>query len=300
MTTRDTALAVLVAMIWGFNFVAVGWGLEGMPPLFFLGVRFLLVLLPAVLFVPRPAVRWQDLALVGTFMSLCQFSLFYLSIHLGLAIGLAAVVLQTSALLTIVVTAVVLRERPSRIQLVGLLIGAVGLVVVAVGRGGSTTTIGFCVGLGAALSWAIGNTCARRMGPGSGLGVTVWSALVVPVPAFLLSFVLEGPARMVQAAADFWWRPLLSSCFTAFVSSLVAYSVWNWLLSRHAAASVVPFSLLVTPLGMMCTWLVLDQTFNAAELIGAGTLLLGVAVAVVRVRRPRAGVREPEYVPISD
>ena len=197
MRRRDTALAVLVALVWGTNFVAVRTGLDSVPPLLFLAVRFVVVCVPAVFFVRRPGMPWRDLALIGLFTSLGQFALLYLALHLGMPPGLSSLVLQAQVLVTVVIAAVWLRERPSTAQRVGVALGGAGLLTIAVGRGLSAPLLPLLVLVLAAVSWAVGNVLTRRAGaltaPGAGLGVTVWSGLVVPVPALALSFAFEGP-----------------------------------------------------------------------------------------------------------
>ena len=89
MRRRDTALAVLVALIWGTNFVAIRTGIDSVPPFLFLAVRFVVVCVPAVFLVRRPGLPWRDLALIGLFTSLGQFALMYLALHLGMPPGLA-------------------------------------------------------------------------------------------------------------------------------------------------------------------------------------------------------------------
>ena len=42
MTPIYTALAVLVAFIWGMNFTFIAWGLESFPPLMLTTLRFFL------------------------------------------------------------------------------------------------------------------------------------------------------------------------------------------------------------------------------------------------------------------
>ncbi|HET6693381.1 MAG TPA: EamA family transporter, partial [Pedococcus sp.] len=134
MTARDAALATLVAVIWGANFVAIDRGLEGFPPLLFVAVRFLFVCLPAVFFVPRPGASWRDVALIGLFMSAGQFGLVYLAMHAGMPAGLTPLVLQSQVLFTLVFASLALREHPTRGQLAGVLVGAAGLATVGVGR----------------------------------------------------------------------------------------------------------------------------------------------------------------------
>jgi O-acetylserine/cysteine efflux transporter len=112
MTRRDTLLAALVACIWGFNFVVIDWGMGDVPPLLFAAIRFTLVAVPACALVRRPEAPWRTVVAVGVFMSLGQFGFLYASMHAGMPPGLAALVLQAQVVLTVLIAAGVLRERP--------------------------------------------------------------------------------------------------------------------------------------------------------------------------------------------
>ncbi len=164
MNGRDSLLAALVATVWGFNFVVIDWGMHDVPPLLFAAIRFTLVVLPAVFFVPRPSAPWRTVAAVGVFMSLGQFGLLYCAMAAGMPPGLAALVLQAQVIFTVAIAAAVLRERPTRPQVVGVVLGSAGLVVVAVGRGGHVTVAALTLCLLGALSWGIGNVVSRASG----------------------------------------------------------------------------------------------------------------------------------------
>jgi O-acetylserine/cysteine efflux transporter len=99
---RDTALMALVAALWGFNFVVIDWGMGTVPPLLFAAIRFSVVSL-ACFFVKRPPVPFRTVAAVGAFMSLGQFGFLYLALHLGMGPGLAALVLNSQAVFTLVI-----------------------------------------------------------------------------------------------------------------------------------------------------------------------------------------------------
>ncbi len=292
MPLKDQLLAVLVVVIWGTNFVVVDEGLDGVPPLLFVAMRFVVVLLPAVFLVKRPAARWQDVALVGAFMSFGQFGLLYLALAAGMPPGLASLVLQAQVLFTVLIATLSLRERPTRRQVVAIGIGAVGLAVVGFGRSATTPLVALLLTLAAALSWAIGNVLSRRIRSASGLSLTVWSAVWVPVPMFLLSLVVDGPNEVGHALTHLPATAIWATCYTAYLASLVGYGTWNLLLGRHPAAAVVPFALLVPVVGMLAAWLVQGETPNLAETVGGVLLLVGVAATTLRTRtRAREPVR---------
>lgn len=303
MPPRSALLATLVALVWGANFVVIAVGVDDFPPTLFVAIRFVVVIIPAIFFVPRPAARWRDIARVGLFMSVGQFGLLYTSLSLGMPAGLASLVLQAQVALTIVFAAIALRERPTVWQTAGVVLGAVGLVIVAAGRNERTPLLALLVCVAAAMSWAIGNVIVRTMGrtgpgaPGagtgtaagfrSGLSMTVWSALVVPVPMFALSLLIDGPVRVVEALGSFGMPQLLSTLYTAWLASLFGYGVWNTLLARHPASAVVPFTMLVPPVGLATAWLFLGEVPTFAEITGGVLLLAGVAIAL-RGGRSRA------------
>lgn len=301
VSRRDMILAATVASLWGFNFVVIDWGMRGVPPLLFVAIRFLVVA-AAVVVVPRPRTSWRTIIGVGMFMSLGQFGMLYTSMALGLQPGLAALVLQAQAVFTILIAALALRERPSTAQVFGVALGVVGLSIVAAGRGGNAPALAVALALAAAMSWAIGNVISRRAGVVSGpgrlgsLSLTVWSALVVPVPALALSFVIEGPDAISHGLAAFGWSALVSTLYTAVLCTIIGYSIWNGLLSRNPSAAVVPWVLLAPVVAMTSAALLLGQIPNAAETLGGALLIGGVLVTGIRVRSRRNVQNPPDRV----
>ena len=288
---RDSLLAVVVALLWGLNFVAIDIGLhaggQNFPPLLFVAMRFVLVVVPWIFFVRKPAVSWKAIIGVGLFMSAGQFGLLYLAMALGMPAGLASLVLQAQVLLTVLLAAVFLGERPSRRQLAGVALGVAGLALVAVGRSAVAPLLTLVIVLAAALSWAAGNVIARKARAASGLGLVVWSGAVVPLPLAALSVLVDGPGTVWESLSSLQAPTMLSALYTAVFASLVGYGIWNRLLATHPSSAVVPFTLLVPVVGMSAAWLVLAEVPSPTELAGGMLLLGGVATAVLT----RAGGR---------
>jgi O-acetylserine/cysteine efflux transporter len=280
---RDSLLAALVALIWGINFLVIDWGMVGVPPLLFLVFRFVAVALPAVFLVSRPQVSWRILAVVGLTMSLGQFSLLYLALDQGMPPGLAGLVLQAQVVFTVVLSSAALRELPTRQQVLGVLLGSSGLLIIAAGRGGSVPLVALVLTLLAALSWATGNVVVRAAKVSGGLSVTVWSALVVPIPALALALAVDGRRGVADGLAAFGWEAALSTAYTAVLASLVGYAIFNSLLARWPAAAVVPWILLVPVVSMSAAWVILGDTPALGEVAGGVVMLAGLLVAL---RRP--------------
>ena len=286
MNGRDSLLAALVATVWGFNFVVIDWGMHDVPPLLFAAIRFTLVVLPAVFFVPRPSAPWRTVAAVGVFMSLGQFGLLYVAMDAGPAAGSGGPRPAGAG---------DLHDRPGRRGAAraadagrrssGCSLASVGLVVVALGRGGHVTVAALTLCLLGALSWGIGNVVSRASGVSGGLSLTVWSATVVPIPLFLLSLALDGPTAVADALTGFTWQAVVSTLYTAGLASLVGYGIFNTLLSRNPSSSVVPWVLLAPVVAMASAWLLLDEVPTPAELLGGAVLVVGVLIALRPVAR---------------
>lgn len=130
MNTRDRLLALSVAALWGINFLAVDFGLTQFPPLFFAGIRFLVIAVPTVLLVPWPGVHWKWLVGYGLGFGTCQFAFLFVAMRIGMPTGLASLVLQASAPFTVLLSAILLRERITAMQFCGIGLAIAGMVVI--------------------------------------------------------------------------------------------------------------------------------------------------------------------------
>jgi O-acetylserine/cysteine efflux transporter len=160
-----------------------------------------------------------------------------------------------------------------------------GLAVVVIGHGQVAAWFPTVVLLLGSLSWAIGNVLSRRAQAASSLSLVVWSGLVVPIPAFLLSLVVDTPPVVFAALAHLNWINILSTVYTAVLASLVGYGIWNHLLARYPTSAVVPFTLLVPVIGILAAWVTVHEVPTLTELIGGAVMLAGLAIAVVVVRQ---------------
>src|SRR4051812_29325261 len=100
MQPRHIALATLVALIWGVNFILIDVALESFPPILLAGLRFLFASLP-VLFLPRPRVSWPRMIAIGSTLFLGQYALLFSGMANGMPPGLASIVIQIQVFITI-------------------------------------------------------------------------------------------------------------------------------------------------------------------------------------------------------
>lgn len=277
MPLRHALLAACIAVAWGVNFVVIDIGLASFPPLLFAALRFVFTVLPAIFLVGLPRTGWRTVVGVGLFISMGQFGLLFVSIDRGLPAGLASLVLQVQAVFTILLAVVVLDERPAARQLAGAALAAVGIAIVGLGRGGDVPLLALLACVGAGASWGVGNVITRRARPSAPLALIVWSSLVPPIPLAAVSFVVEGPGAWAHAFGDLHASGLLALGYVIVVATFFGYGSWTWLMARHPAATVAPFTLLVPVVGIAAGWIALGEVPGTVEVIGAAVVLVGLA-----------------------
>ena len=296
MTRKDGLLALLVVVVWGLNFVVIKVGLHNMPPLMLAGLRFLLVAFPALLFVARPKIPLSLLLGYGLTISFGQFAFLFCAISLGMPAGLASLVLQAQAFFTIILGAFIFGERLQGKQLAGIALAIFGvLVLVDASLGGQhVPLVGFMLTLAAALSWACGNIFNKKIMSHASrppiMSLVVWSALIPVLPFMLASWILDGPQVMAESLLHIDLLTILSLLYLAFIATIVGYGIWGALLGRYETWRVAPLSLLVPVVGMASAALLLGETLNSLQLLGAVLILAGLYINVFGLRIVRPGM----------
>jgi O-acetylserine/cysteine efflux transporter len=293
MPRRHVALATFVAVIWGVNFVVIHVGLDSFPPLLFAALRFCLVAL-ALPFVPRPGVPVRYVIAVGVFLSAGQFGLLFMGMDQGMPAGLSSLVLQLQAAFTVGLAVLLLGERPRPAQLAGGALALVGIGIIAAGRASAVPLGALALTIGAAFSWGLGNVATRKAQSPNPLGLLVYSSLVPPVPLLTLSWLTERGEPVSLDASG-----VLALLYVVVLSTLLGFGVWAWLLSRHPASTVAPFTLLVPVVGIAAAWVALAETPSAAELLGAAVVLGGLALTVGLTGSRRAREARPSCAHVA-
>jgi O-acetylserine/cysteine efflux transporter len=290
MPARSIALVVLVTAVWGVNFVVIHAGLDHFPPLLFNALRFTVMAVPAIFLVGRPRVAWRVVIGFGFLLGVVKFGLLFVSLDLGMPVGLSSLLLQLQVIFTIGFAAVVLRERPRREQVAGAAIAFAGLAVIGVDRAAGAPVLPFLLILGAAAAWGVTNVMTRMAQPPDPLALLVWASMVPPLPLLGLSLVFEGPAEIGDALAGIDAAAIGALLFVSLLSGLFGFAAWTSLLKRHTAASVTPFALLVPVFGIASAALLLGERPSALELAGAVLICAGLAatLAPARARAPAA------------
>lgn len=289
MTTRDRLLGMTVAVLWGLNFLAIRVGLDHFPPFFFAGLRFLVIAIPVVLFVRRPDVPLKWLLLYGFGFGFLQFAFLFAAMNAGMPTGLASLVLQSSAPITVVLGALLLRENVSRAQILGITVAVAGMTLIGYDRAQAASLIPVVLTLLAGLGWAFGNLGNRLAQSHQPMRLMLWMCVVPPLPMLALSAVAEGPTTGWRALAESFsidgWPALAGLAYIVLLGTIAGSGLWTVLISRHPAGVVAPFSLLVPVVGIAGAWIFLSETPSVLSLVGAAVVIAGCLGGMANTRR---------------
>jgi O-acetylserine/cysteine efflux transporter len=285
MKPVDVFLAVLIAVIWGLAFVASRLALDELSPQLMTAMRFAIAALPCLL-VRRPNVPWTVLIAISGTLFLGQFLAQSFAIAHGVPVGLASVIVQSQALFTVGFAALAYSEFPTRLQIAGIAVAAVGLLMI-----GATVGLDFSVGAFAVLmiapvSFAVGNLLLRRARDVAMFDLFAWLCLVPPLPLLALALAVDGPQATWQSLAHLSPTGWISMLFIGAVSTGFAYWLWGRLLRDYTAAQVVPFALLVPFVGAAASSAVFGETFGPLRLTGMVTVVGGIAIMLLSKRPP--------------
>ena len=282
MSPRHIALAVLVAAVWGLNFVLIHIGLQNFPPLLFCALRFAVVAVPAVFVVGRPRVALRWVVAVGVVLGVVKFGLLFLGMHAGMPAGLSSLVLQSQAVFTAVFAAALLGERPSGQRIAGLAVafGGIGLAAFDHGLGGPA--LAFVLVIAAAAAWGLSNVLTRQASPPDALRWMVWVSAVPPLPLLALSLLVEGPAADLRALRGITAAGLGAIAYVGLVSTLFGFVAWSFLLRTYDATAVAPYSLLVPVFGMSSAWLLLGESVSLPAGCAALLVIAGIGLTALR------------------
>lgn len=282
----------VVAIVWGSAYPVTRVLLEDLPPLGAASWRTLIAAAGVAAFAAvreefgtlRPAAgvsgRLLALALLGG-------PLFLMGLNISVLLtgaSIASFVTGIYPLLAVVVAGFLLGEMLGRRVLVALAVAAVGLVLLARPGGAHVELLGVLVALAAAVSFAFYLVLARLWGSAERLPfltIAFWLLISSMVVTGVLQLVVS-PAGLALDLSGRGWAALL---WLALPASALPHVLVTSTLRRLPASRAAPFLLLMPISGLLISAFLLGERLDPLQLVGAGLILVGIAVATVRARR---------------
>ncbi len=281
-----------VYLIWGSTYLAIRFGLEGFPPFLLTAIRFLVagVIMYAVVRLrgtPAPSRRqWWNAARVGALMLAGGVGLVAMAEDLGVGSGVAAAAVAVIPLWAALVSGLFGRW-PLRLEWVGLVVGFVGVLVLA-REGDFVSNPGGLILLAIApILWSIGSVWGTHLDLPRPAMATA-TQLLAGGAVLLVLGALRGERITEVPSASAW----LALGYLIVFGSIVGYTAYVYLLRtvRPALATSYAYANPVVAVALGVTLgaeLVTGPVFIALPLI-----LAGIGLAALAPRRARR-VRQP-------
>jgi drug/metabolite transporter (DMT)-like permease len=280
-----------LGVVWGCSFIFIKLGLEFLTPF---GVAFVRCALGAITLIiiviarrftfPRDIRIWLHLWIISLLLNSIPGVLFALA-ETEVTSILAGILNATTPLMTISVIFLAFREeKPQRHQIIGLILGAVGvLVVLGVWEGiGNNPIWAVAVLLAATLCYGISFPYSRKFIIPLKLQPEVAAAtqLIVATTTLLPFFIFNGLANY-----DFRTDSVSAMLAMGIFGSGFAY-IWNFQIIERAGSAIASTVTYVTPVvAVVVGILFLSENLKWYEPVGALIVLFGAATSQGRFSR---------------
>lgn len=282
----------LLALIWGWSFLFIKVAVEGMTPTAVAGARIALgaltmqvILRSRRIALPRDRASWRHFFVMGLVHSAVPFTLLAWG-EQRITSALTAVLNATTPLFAALLTALMLAERLRRAQLLGVVLGFVGVAVAAgVGAGdlGGSSLSGAAAAVAAAACYGLGFTYARR-------NLSGMSPLVASGGQLVAGTCLIAPLAIVTSVRDgIHLTPprILAVALLGIVGTGLAYVLNYGSIAELGPTRASVVTQLVPVVAVTVGVVFLDEPFRLRLLAGAALTLFGIALLHERIRRFR-------------
>jgi len=277
---RGRIALILTAIIWGSALVVTKSLLQEIGPFTAAVLRFFIAWVILAPFAFRQGYR-LSLAVRPTFLlfGLTGIALYIAMTNVGLvytAASSAALVQAAIPAVTTLLSVLLLKERVSRRQLLGIGLSIAGLLLVTginMNQTGSAPLMGNLFIFGGVLAWAVYTVQGKKL-------VSTFPWLVITTASisagmlFLLPFAigelwLQG---MPHLRAD----GLLELLYLGAASSALGYALWNYGLRFLDASEAAPYINLIPVVGLLLSVLLLHEPLSLIQAAGGAITLFGV------------------------
>ena len=273
----------LFVLLWSTGFVGAKYGLPYADPFIFLSVRVLIaaILLLALVRLMKMPINIGKSAvsrsfLIGFFLHACYLGGVFYSISQGMPAGVAAVVTSLQPVLVSIFAVRILGEKLLPRQLVGLLLGLVGVFLVLGPTLDSQIPAVAVVAIVVAL---IGSTTATLLQKKIGSDIPLVAGTAYQ---YLFSGAVLGAVAIGSGNLDLTWNLNFTAAFIwlVLVLSVGAILLLLWLLNSGSAASVSSLFYLVPPATAIEAFFLFGEKVNTQGFLGIGITALGVWLVI--------------------
>ncbi len=284
MPARDLILVLIICMVWGFNFVAGAAAMTGFPPMLFMVLRFLLVLLLALPLIRRPPPgQWLRLAAAAIAMGGLHFTFMFWALDLSDDVTSIAITQNMYIPISVLLAVVLLKEPVGWRTLAATATAFLGVMIV----GFDPMVLGQLDALGlillSAFFQALASVLMRGLYGIHPISFQAWTAIFsLPLLALASGLFEQGQWAAIEAAQPIHWAAL---AYTVVMASLLGHGLFFFMVQRHPLPLLMPYMLMMPLFAAIFGVLIWGDRPGPRLLIGGSLILGSILFITLRGRR---------------
>lgn len=289
LSSLHMALILGVMLLWGVNFAVAKIGLQQLPPMLFMTLRFALVALLLLPFAKLPRGQWRAVFAIAVTLGLLHFSFMFNGLKTVDA-ATASIAIQLQVPFASLLAAIFFKDKLGWRRALGMAIAFVGVAVIA-GEPrlqGQYLALGFVIT--ASFIWSIANVQIKMLKEVDGVSLNAWVAAFATPMLVAASLAMEDGQWQALREANLW--AYFAVVYQAVVVVVIGYGYWYWLMRRHQMNQIMPATLLVPPFGVLSGVVLLGEHLTLSLVVGG--LMTVVGVGIIILRRPKIAAPEAE------
>ena len=282
---------LLLAFVWGWSFLFIKVSVEGMTPTTVAAARIALGALALHAYLrfkgmslPRGRTFWRHAAVSTVFANILPFTMLAWGEE-RITSALTAVLNASTPLFTALAGFLYLKNRLSKVQALGLLVGIVG-VAVAAGVGGSdlaeSSVTGSLASIAAGACYGFALTYAAR----HQLGVPAEIAAAGQLTAGAVLLTPVAVVTSVTEGVDLEPHRVLAIVLLGAVGTGFAYLLYYRAVADLGPTTTSLVTYLVPVFAVTLGIVVLDEHFHVRMLLGGMMIVVGILLVQRRLRLP--------------
>lgn len=289
------SMIAIISLIWGYLWVTVKFCLEDIPPFFYTSLRlfigsfvlFLVLLVKGKNLLPQKH-EWAPFFSLSLLMCVGYYALSTYGMQF-VDSGISSVLVYTMPIFVSILAHFFLDEHLTLNKVIGLIIGAVGLLLIIgpqlLHLSWNLSLVGEIIIIISAFFWACTNLYTKKIGQNHDkLKMTMWQMLLGGVWAMLIALASEHKEISTITLSN---TSILALLYSGVLGTSVAFVGWNWVLGK-VQASVASIALMSVPLlGLFFGWLQLGEKITSNVIAGAALVCLGILFTSIQIKRKK-------------
>ena len=278
ISLKDVGLAISVPVIWGMGIVFAKAGLSEFPPLFLMGMRFVVAALLLCWFFPPPIGQLRVMFILALVSATIQYGLTFTGLA-GLHASTAALLMQLEVPFSAALATIFLKDRLGWKRACGMVVAFIGVGLIAGAPSLRNQLFPAFLVIAGVFTWAVGQVMIKQMTRISGFQLIAWISVFAGPQMLIASLILEGGhLGALKNASLVGWGSVI---YMGIVMTALGYAIWYHLLKKYAVNQVIPFLLLMPVTSILGAVLFLGERPSMRILAGGVVVIAGVAAIVM-------------------